>query len=121
MPFTSDEYYGWRMALRYEGHHANDGTGRYIDQVVIELVKGQRHIVCTGQQGIDTGLVLMRAITAALHDDIREATERGEDTIPLIEDLRQHEVRREFEENGWIAHRLGTAFAASTIGTGAGG
>jgi hypothetical protein len=120
MPFTGDEYYGWRMASRYTGHHTNDGTGRYVDQLVIELVKGQRHIECIGQQGIDPDIVLMRAITAALHDDIREATGQGEDVASLIETLRQHEVQRELKENGWISRRLGTVFAASTIGTGAG-
>lgn len=120
MPFTGDISYGWRMAVRYTGHNTNDGTGRYVDQIVIELVKGQRHIECTGQQDIDPEIVIMRAITAALHDDIREARERGEDTDFIVDALRKHEIQREIKENGWIARRLGTVFAASTIGTGAG-
>jgi hypothetical protein len=61
------------MAVRYTGHNTNDGTGRYVDQIVIELVKGQRHIECTGQQDIDPEIVIMRAITAALHDDKKTA------------------------------------------------
>jgi hypothetical protein len=122
MAFTGDEHYGWRVATFIDGHNTSDGTGRWVDEVVIELVKGQRHIECKGQHGIDPAIVLNRALSAALLDDIREAVDQNEDTSKIVDAYRRHEIQREVNENGWIAKRIGDAiFRATTIGTGAGG
>lgn len=123
MPFTEDVYYGWRVAKHFEGRNTNDGTQRWVEEFVVELVKGQRHIEAKGQDGIDPEIVLLRALTYGLHDDIREAQESGD--LDLVNSLHlqlsEHETRREILENGWIARRIGTVFQATTINAGSGG
>ena len=122
MPFTGDEHYGWRVAAHTHNQRASNGSGDSVDLVVIELVKGQRHIESVGQHGIGPEIVLGRALSAALLDDIREAIERNSADLSTLVDLyRRHELHRELNENGWIAKRIGTVFQATTIGTGAGG
>jgi hypothetical protein len=105
MPFTGEDIYGWRIAEATNGRNTKDGTGRWVDEVVVELVKGQRHIRCEGQHGIDPKIVLGRAVKAAIEDDLRDAKERQDDAevAQIITVLVQHQVWQDQYENGWVA------------------
>lgn len=113
MPFTGETVYGWRIACMTNGRRATDGTMRWLDEWTVELVKGQRHIRATGQHGIDPQIVLNRAITAGLRDDLREAKVCNREPVEVMAiaiDLDQHERKREVYENGFLArHSTGTA------------
>ena len=127
MAFTGEVYYGWRVASHIEGRRTRDGTGRWVDEVVIELVKDDRNIHATGQDGIDPEIVLLRALGYGLRDDLREATERGDIDIAMqIEaTLAAHDARTEVKLNGYVTQRAlvriakAAALKASTIQAGA--
>jgi phytoene dehydrogenase-like protein len=124
MPFTGDSIYGWRIAIDRNGRNTKDGTGRWVDEVVVELVKGQRHIRCEGQHGIDPKIVLGRAVKAAIEDDLREAQERqdGAEAVRIVTVLEQHKIWQDQYENGWAAREAHGAaiFIAGTASAGAG-
>lgn len=118
MPFTGDSIYGWRLAIDRTGRNTKDGTGRSVDEIVVTLVKGQRHIEATGQHGIDPKIVVGRAVSYALKDDLREAARVEDwDVVGQIQAcLAQHEIWKDQYENGWIARTAHGAalFAAGT-------
>jgi len=122
--FTDEVFYGWRVARDVIRRKADDGTKRDLEEIVIELVKGDRHIEAVGQDGINPEIVLMRALSYALRDDMRVLRERGDDDMvaAFAHVLADHEARRAVIENGWIAQRVqGAVFQASVIESGAGG
>ena len=119
MTFTGDTVHGWRIAAMKDGRRPMHGTGvaAWVDEPVIELVKGHRHIRAKGQQGIDPDILLGRAITAALKDDMREANERKDipECVRLSTLLIEHERLRKIRENGWAASRVIGKAARMTI------
>jgi hypothetical protein len=123
--FTGDTVYGWRIAKMVDGRRPMHGTGfaAWVDEPVVELVKGHRHIRAKGEQGIDPQIVLARAITAALADDMRELhlLGRSEEFAALARVFTQHERQRKVYENGWAVQRMnetgtGAVFHAGTAG-----
>lgn len=125
MTFTGDIIHGWRVATMKDGRRPMHGTGiaAWVDEPVIELVKGQRHIRAKGQQGIDPYIVLMRAVSAALLDDLRELhiLGRSDEFEMLRQTFTQHEQHRKVCENGWTVERMkqngnGAVFHAGTAG-----
>lgn len=123
MAFTGDTVYGWRIAKMMDGRRPMHGTGvaAWVDEVVVELVKGQRHIRAKGEQGIDPQVVLARAVTAALADDLRELhlLGRSDEFAALHEVFVKHERQRKLYENGWMVQRMnengtGTLFHPGT-------
>lgn len=125
MPFTGETVHGWRIAKMTEGRRPMHGTGfaAWVDEVVVELVKGDRHIRATGQQGIDPQIVLGRAITSALLDDLRELhiLGRSDEFAALHRVFTRHERQRKIRENGWMVERMkqsgtGAVFHAGTAG-----
>jgi hypothetical protein len=119
MPFTGEVIHGWRIARMTDGRRPMHGTGvaAWVDEPVIELVKGHRHIRAKGQAGIDPEIVLGRALHAALVDDHREAWERQEfeDADRIADALLLHERIREIRENGWAARRVNAKAARMKI------
>ncbi len=125
MAFTGDTVHGWRIAKMMDGRRPMHGTGvaAWVDEVVVELVKGQRHIRAKGQQGIDPQVVLARAVTAALADDLRELhlLGRSDEFAALHQVFITHERQRKLYENGWMVQRMnengtGAVFHAGTAG-----
>ena len=100
MPFTGDRIHDWRVVEAKQGRRVKNGTGQWVDETVVELVKGHNHIRGEGQDGIDPELVLGRCVTAALAEDLRVATEAGEfdRALPLADQLDRHERRQRVRE-----------------------
>ncbi len=110
MSFTGETVHGWRIATLTAGRRPPHATGlaAWVDEVVIELVKGDRHIHARGQHGIDPQVVLGRAITSALLDDLRDARERGayEEGERIALAFLDHERTRKLRESGYAAGRV---------------
>ena len=99
------------------------GIAAWVDEPVVELVKGHRHIRAKGQQGINPEVVLMRAVSAALLDDLRELhiIGRSDEFAVLHQVFVEHDARRKIMENGWMVERMkrnrnGAVFQAGTAG-----
>jgi hypothetical protein len=95
------------------------GIAAWVDEPVVELVKGDRHIRAKGQEGIDPVILLMRAITSALLDDLRELQilGRSDEFAILHQEFTKHERQRKIKENGWATQRMiegGTLFHPGT-------
>lgn len=125
MAFTGESAHGWRIAKMVDGRRPMHGTGlaAWVDEVVVELVKGHNHIRAKGAQGIDPEIVLMRAITSALAEDLRQLhiLGRSDEFAALNRVFVQHERNRKLYENGWAVERMkrngtGAVFHASTAG-----
>jgi hypothetical protein len=121
MAFTGDSVYGWRIAKVMDGRRPVHGTGfaAWVNEPVVELVKGHRHIRAKGEQGIDPQIVLMRAVSAALADDMRELhiLGREDEFAALHRVFVQHERNRKVFENGWMASRINGSGAVFRAGT----
>lgn len=123
MAFTGEVVYGWRIAKMKDGRrpvHAI-GAAAWVDEPVIELVKGDRHIRSKGQQGIDPQIVLLRAISAALADDLKQlhVLGRTDEFTQLRWIFAKHESDRKLYENGWLVEQMkrsgtGAVFHAGT-------
>lgn len=126
MVLTGDTIHGWRVAKLKDGRRPMHGIGAaaWVDEPAVELIKGNRHVRATGQQGIDPNIVLARAVTAALQDDIRELTQAGklDELVILTRIYNDHEVFRKIRERGHrpltkggAIFRAGTATSKGTL------
>lgn len=119
MAFTGEVIHGWRVADRTRRRRAS-WPPRWVEEPVYELVKGQRHVRARGEDGIDPALVLARAVTAALEDDIREARSADDPAavLRLTIERDRHEAARRVRENG---HAAGRSLGRVRFGVGAAG
>jgi hypothetical protein len=121
MAFTGDTVHGWRIAKMTDGRRPIHGPGpaAWVDEPVVELVKGHRHIRATGEDGIDPKILLFRAVKSALADDLRDLHTLGreDEFAVLLEVFKKHEQQRKLYENGWMVQRMiagGTLFRPGT-------
>ena len=87
----------------------------WVEEPRIELIKGHRNIDAYGQDGIDPETVYLRAMCAALADDVRQLIDDGklDEAIATRLALDEWEIRRSLHEAAdagiAIARKLGGA------------
>lgn len=121
MPFTGEVIHGWRIARMVDGRRPMHGIGfaAWVDEPVVELVKGQNHIRAKGAQGINPEIVLARAVSAGLAEDLRQLhiLGRTDEFAALHRVYVKHERKRKILENGWATQLMidnGARFGAGT-------
>lgn len=110
MPATGEVIHGWKVynqSVRRKVWWRTMLHG-WIEEPRFELAKGQRHIDARGEDGIDPAIVLARAVTAALEDDIRQAHDANnlDEVARLQVVLAHHNHCRALLETSWAVRRV---------------